>query len=84
MEVLEILKKPNGAMGLGRVLIFLFGVELLILTPIVVLVGRDNHPYVATWIFFLVLFLAVIYSKVVDSRYLGISINEGDKNENHD
>jgi len=79
MRILEILKKPNGAMGLGRVLIFLFGLELLVLTPWIVITGKDNSPYVATWIFFLILFLAVVYSKVLDSKYLSISVKDDSK-----
>jgi len=79
MRVLDILKKPNGAMGLGRVLIFLFGLELLVLTPWIVITGKDNSPYVATWIFFLILFLAVVYSKVLDSKYLSISVKDDSK-----
>lgn len=81
-KILTTLRKPTGAMSLGRVLIFLFGTEILVLTPYVVFVGKENAPYVAFLVFFLVLFLSVIYSKIVDSKYLSISLKDGGtKNE---
>ena len=60
----------------------MFGAEILVITPWVVFVGKDNAPYVAFLVFFLVLFLSVIYSKIVDSKYLSFSVKDGDdKNE---
>ena len=83
-KLLSVLRKPTGAMSLGRVLIFLFGAEILVITPWVVFVGKENAPYVAFLVFFLVLFLSVIYSKIVDSKYLSFSVKDGDdKNEKH-
>ena len=77
-KLLSTLRKPTGAIGLGRVLIFLFGAEILVMTPYVIFVGKENAPYVAFLVFFLVLFLSVIYSKIVDSKYLSISLKDGD------
>lgn len=78
-KLLETLKKPNGAMSLGRVLVFLFGAEVLILTPYTIVIGKENAPFVAFLVFFAFLFCALIYNKVVDSKYLSISAKEGEK-----
>lgn len=78
-KLLQTLKKANGAMSLGRVLVFLFGLEILILTPYILIVGKENAPFVAFLVFFGFLFTALIFNKVVDSKYLSISIKDGDK-----
>lgn len=78
-KLLETLKKPTGAMSLGRVLVFLFGIEVLILTPYILVVGKENAPFVAFLVFFGFLFTALIFNKMVDSKYLSITIKDGDK-----
>ena len=76
-----MLLKPNGAMSLGRVLVFLFGLEVLLLTPYVVYIGKENAPYVAFLIFFAGLFCALIYNKVVDAKAgaFGLGVKEGEQ-----
>lgn len=78
-KLLETLKKPSGAMSLGRVLVFLFGLEVLLLTPYIMIVGKENAPFVAFLVFFAFLFTALIFNKVVDSKYLSISVKDDDK-----
>lgn len=78
-KILETLKKQNGAMSLGRVMVFLFGLEILILTPWVLVVGKENAPFVAFLVFFAVLFAALIFNKVVDSKFLTVEVKEEGK-----
>lgn len=77
-KLFSMLQKPDGAMSLGRVLVFLFGLEALILTPYVVYVGKENAPYVAFLVFFAFLFCALIYNKKVDGKFLSISARDDD------
>lgn len=77
-KLFSMLQKPNGAMSLGRVLVFLFGLEVLVLTPYVIYVGKENAPYVAFLVFFAFLFCALIYNKQVDGKFLSISAKDGD------
>lgn len=78
-KIIETLRKPSGAMSLGRVLVFLFGLEALLLTPYILIVGKENAVYVVFLVFFAFLFCALIFNKVVDSKYISISTKEGDK-----
>lgn len=65
-------------MSLGRVLVFLFGIEILIMTPYILYVGKENAPFTMFLIFFAGLFCALIYNKTVDSKILNITVKDGD------
>ena len=77
--LISMLRKPNGAMGLGRVLIFLFGLEILAIVPyITIFKGFEFWIFLA---FFTLLFLLVIYSKNVDAKIDGRAVSISVKDE---
>lgn len=75
---LQILKKPNGAISLMRVLILLYGVELAGLIPYVVIKAEENPVLVSVLVFYSIMVFAGVYGKVVDSKYLSIGIKDGE------
>lgn len=74
-----MLRKPNGAMGLGRVLIFLFGLEILAIVPYITIF--QGFPFSLFLAFFALLFLLVIYSKSVDAKIDGRAVSLSVKDE---
>lgn len=71
-----MLIKPNGAVSLGRVLVFLFGLEILVLMPFIVIYNTIKKPdsttaliaAIAYLAFFTILFCALIYNKTIDAK----------------
>lgn len=78
-SLFSALRKPNGAIGLGKVLIFLFGLEILAIVPYITLfLGFEFWQFL---VFFGVLFLLVVYSKSVDAKIDGRAVSLSVKNE---
>ena len=75
---LKILKKPNGAISLIRVLILLYGIEVAGLIPYVVIKGEENPVLISVLTFYIIMVFAGVYGKVIDSKYLSIGIKDGD------
>lgn len=75
----DIFKREDDAISLGRVMIFLFGVELAILIPVVLvwlLCLKSTQILTAFGLvlgFWLVLFFAGIHNKKIECQYLKIS-----------
>ena len=84
-KLFSMLCKQNGAMSLGRVLIFLFGLEILAIIPIITI--WRNFSFWIFLVFFFVLFLSVIYSKTVDAKIekdsLSVNVKDGENNDNN-
>lgn len=73
MRFLKILQREDGAMSLGRVLVFVFGVEIAAVAPYLLIMCKASPEFVAFLIFFSFLFCSLIYNKKVDSKFLNIS-----------
>lgn len=89
-KLLNMLKKRENAFSLGRVLVFLFGIEILVLVPFMVVYDMIKNAgatavvsLIAFLIFFAVLFCALIYNKTVDAKIdkqsVGISVKDGEQ-----
>lgn len=78
-QLLSMFQKPNLVMSMAKVLIFIFGIEVAILTPYVIWIGKENLAYNSFLLFFLAAFLTAVCSKVVDSKYLSIGVKDGEK-----
>ena len=88
-NLINMLKKKENAFSLGRVLIFLFGMEILILVPFVVIYDMIKNVgttavvcLIAFLIFFAVMFCALIWDKTVgakiDRQSVSIDVKDGE------
>lgn len=76
MRFIKILQREDGAMSLGRVLIFVFGAEIAVIAPYILVMCKTSPEFVAFLVFFAFLFCALIWKKKVDSKFLNISAEQ--------
>lgn len=78
-KIFAMLCKPSGAMSLGKALIFLFGLEILVMIPYITII--QGFPFSLFLAFFFLLFIVVVYSKTVDAKIDGRAVSVTVKDE---